>query len=264
MAFASNAGTKLNVEVYGSGTETVLLIPGLGLRAAGWRQVAELLAPSYRILVMEPRGTGESDTPDEEYTPELVASDVLAVLDAFDVDRARIVGYSMGGMIGQNFVLRHPERVQSLVLLSTFAAPDEWFKRLFEFRRDLVKTMGIREHFRIFMLFIFSPYSFRRMRDAVATLDSLMNENPPNEAAYLRQIDFCLEHDTREQLHALRTPTLVITGTLDMLTPMPLGQELASAIPGARFEGVELGSHGLLLESPEELASLCKAFFESS
>src|SRR5579862_6111189 len=99
MAFASNAGTKLNVEVYGSGTETVLLIPGLGLRAAGWRQVAELLAPSYRILVMEPRGTGESDTPDEEYTPELVASDVLAVLDAFDVDRARIVGYSMGGMI---------------------------------------------------------------------------------------------------------------------------------------------------------------------
>jgi 3-oxoadipate enol-lactonase len=241
-----------------------VLVPGLGLTASAWGPVTELLERSYRVVVTEPRGSGGSDKPEGPYTPELVAEDLRSVLDAAGAETAHVVGLSMGGMIAQDFALRYPERLETLVLLSTLAAPDEWFTRLFQFRRDLIRSLGLREHYRIFVMFIFSPLAFRRIPDTIARLDAAVEESPPDEQAYLTQIDYCLAHDAAGELHALRVPTLVVTGSHDLLTPVPLGRELAAAVPGARFHEVEGASHGLWLEYPEELVAVCDDFIRSA
>jgi aminoacrylate hydrolase len=162
----------------------------------------------------------------------------------------------MGGMIAQDFALRNLERLKSLVLLSTLARPDAWFKRLFEFRRDLIKAVGLEQHYRLFVMFIFSPLAFRRIPQQIAAIDAAVKANPPDTSAYLRQIDFCLAHETTHELHALDAPTLVITGSHDILTPPQLGRELAASIPGAQFHEFPLASHGLWLEYTQELVGL--------
>jgi 3-oxoadipate enol-lactonase len=247
--------------VHGRGAETVVLIPGLGLSGPAWGPVTELFQQrSYRVVVVEPRGSGDSDTPDEHYTGELVASDLLTVLDAAEVDEAHLVGLSMGGMISQDFVLRFPDRVKSMVLLSTFGAPDQWFTRLFHFRRDLIRSMGILEHFRIYLMFVFSPFAFRNIPEQIVRIEASLKQRPPDIAAYLRQIDYCLEHDVSGDLGSVEAPTLVITGSHDFLTTVPLGRELADAIPGAEYRQFELASHGLWLEYSEELVDACDEF----
>jgi 3-oxoadipate enol-lactonase len=264
VAYATNAGAKLHYEVYGDGAETIVLIPGLGLRGAVWDPVTRLLEESYRVVVVEPRGSGDSATPDEPYTAELVAADLKAVLDDSGVDAGHLVGLSMGGMIAQDFVLAFPDRVNSLVLLSTFASPDQWFTRLFRFRKDLIHRMGILEHFRIYLMFVFSPFAFRNIPDVIARIETSLQQRPPDTEAYLRQIDYCLEHDVTPALSRVQVPTLVITGSHDFLTPVPLGKELAEAIPGAEYREFELASHGLWLEYSKELADACDEFIQRS
>jgi aminoacrylate hydrolase len=239
-------------------------VPGLGLAASAWGPVVELLEPSHCVLVTEPRGSGTSDAPAGPYTAELVAADLLCTLDAAGCDSVHLVGLSMGGMIAQDFAVRHPDRLESLVLLSTFAAPDAWFTRLFTFRRELIRSVGIREHYRLYVMFIFSPFAFRRIPETIARVDATVQANPPDEQAYLAQIDYCLAHDRTSALAELRVPTLVIVGSQDILTPPPLGRELAAAIPNARFHEVEGASHGLWLEYPGELVRLCDDFFRAS
>ena len=264
MPYAENDGIKLHYAVHGSGTETVVLIPGLGLSGPAWGPVTELFKErSYRVLVVEPRGSGDSDAPDEEYTGETVATDLATVLDAADIDEAHLVGLSMGGMISQDFVLRSPTRVKSMVLLSTFGAPDQWFTRLFQFRRDLIHEMGILKHFRVYLMFVFSPFAFREIPDQISRIETSLQQRPPDTAAYLRQIDYCLEHDVSRELGGVQAPTLVITGSHDFLTPVPLGRELADAIPEAEYQQFEGASHGLWLEYSEELVGTCDQFIKS-
>jgi 3-oxoadipate enol-lactonase len=257
MPSAHNAGASLSFEVRGDSGETVMLVPGLGLPGSAWGSVVDLLLGSgYRVLVVDPRGSGASDKPDAPYTAEVVADDLRAVLKAAHVESAHVVGLSMGGMIAQDFVLRFPEMVRSLVFLSTFAAPDAWFTRLFRARRDLIEQIGISEHFRVYVMFIFSPIAFRTIPDTIARVEQALRERPPDEKAYLRQIDYCLAHDSTSQLGAISVPTRVISGTHDFLIPAVLGKELASLIPGAEYVELEAASHALWLEVPDRLVEL--------
>ena len=151
-----------------------------------------------------------------------------------------------------------------MVLLSTFAAPDEWFTRLFTVRRDLIGKVGFEEHFRIYLMFVLSPFAFRDIPDQIAQVEAALHERPPDTAAYLRQLEFCLDHDTSGALGAVHVPTLVITGSHDYLCPVPLGTELAAAIPAAEYRQFEGASHGLYLECSDELVAAFDEFVTAS
>jgi pimeloyl-ACP methyl ester carboxylesterase len=257
MPSAQNAGASVSFELHGDRGEVVMLVPGLGLPGSAWGSVVDLLhGRGYKVMAVDPRGSGASDKPDAPYTAELVANDLRAVLEAANIESAHVVGLSMGGMIAQDFALRFPALARSLVLLSTFAAPDAWFTRLFHARRDLIERIGIIEHFRIYLMFVFSPMAFRTIPDTIARVEQALHERPPAEKAYLRQIDYCLSHDSTSELGRVSVPTRVISGTHDFLIPAALGKELASLIPGAEYVEVEGASHALWLESPDTLVEL--------
>lgn len=261
MTFATSAdGARIHYEAEGDG-EPVVLLPGLGMTLATWSEVRDrLVAEGHRVVAIDPRGSGASDKPDQPYTGELVAGDVAAVLDDAGVRRAHVVGQSMGGMIAQELALRDPGRVASLVLLSTFAAPDEWARRVLEVRRTAIERLGLAEQFRMSLLFVFSPRAFREMRDWIAGLERRLAEDPPDERAYLRQLDFCARHDARARLSRLTMPTLVVSGEHDVLTSALQGRELAEMVPGAEYRECRGASHGLLWERGQELAESIAAF----
>jgi 3-oxoadipate enol-lactonase len=264
MATAENDGVALYFEDNGAGDETIVLVPGLGLTSRAWAAVAEQLEPDYRVVAVDPRGAGGSDKPDVPYTGETNATDMRAIFDAAGIERAHFVGMSMGGMVGQEFAIRFPDRVKSLVLASTYAATDTWSQRLFEVRKQMILELGLLDHFKLSIMFVFSPFAFRRMADQVAAIEASLTENPPDKKAYLRQLQFCMDHNTIGRLRGIQAPTLVVTGLHDILTSPIQGRELTEWIDGARYVEFAGASHGLIFEEADEFSRLVREFVEEN
>jgi pimeloyl-ACP methyl ester carboxylesterase len=259
-AVAEHDGVSISFEVVGSGSDTLLMLPGLGLPGRGFGPLIDLLAADRRVIVVDPRGSGASSVPDAPYTPQLVAGDARAVLDAAGIEQADVLGLSMGGCIAQQLAIRHPERVRSLILLSTLARPDDWFTRLIGFRRLLTEQLGLARQLDLALCLLLSPQTFAERPDLVARLEGTMQKSAPSETAYLRQLDYVLAHDAQDALAAVQVPALVVTGERDLLTPPTLARPLAAALPNARLVLSEQGSHGLWIEQPDWLADLVGGF----
>jgi len=108
-------GINLYYEEHGSG-DPLLLIMGFTVSSVGWHWNIPTFAQEFRTIVFDNRGGGQSDKPDEPYTMTMFADDTAGVLDNLGIDQAHVFGISMGGMIAQEFALRHPQRVKTLVL----------------------------------------------------------------------------------------------------------------------------------------------------
>lgn len=260
MPEAISEGVRINYAEWGAGEEAVVLLPGLGMSCQTWAVHAEALAPTHRVLAVDPRGSGASETPDHPYTADTVAADVGAVLDAAGVDSAHLVGQSMGGMIAQDFALAEPDRVRSLTLVSTYASTDKWSGRVLAGRRRLIEAGGLPLQFSMSVFFVFSPRSFRQIPEFIEGIEARLADDPPDEAAYLRQIDYCLGHDADAGLARLSLPTLVVAGAEDLITSAIQNRELAELIPGSRYEEFEHASHGLIWEEPERFSALLAEF----
>ena len=115
-------GVRLAYEIVGDGAQTILLVHGFGSsRAQNWRDTGwydTLTKAGYRVIAMDARGHGESDKPHtvQGYRHDEMANDLLAVLDAAAVESAHVMGYSMGGFIAIHLLIRHPERIDRLVI----------------------------------------------------------------------------------------------------------------------------------------------------
>ncbi|MBS1878797.1 MAG: alpha/beta fold hydrolase [Actinobacteria bacterium] len=262
MPEAVSEGVRINYAERGAGEEVVVLVPGLGMSLRTWDATTEALARRYRVLVIDPRGSGESEAPDHPYTAATVAADVGAVLDAAAVESAHLVGQSMGGMIAQDFALAAPQRVRSLTLVSTYAVTDTWSRQVLEGRRGLIAAGGLPLQFSMSVFFVFSPRAYREIGDFIAGLRARIAENPPDEAGYLRQLEFCLGHDASAGLGTVTAPTLVVAGREDFITSAIQNRELAALIPGARYEEFDDCSHGLIWERPERFAELLLEFLD--
>ncbi len=119
MPRASTSGASLYYQVHGSGGDPVLLIMGLGSDLHFWERQIPAFAARHRVIAFDNRGVGRSDKPPGPYSVAMLAADAARVLDAAAVERAHVVGLSMGGMIAQELAIAHAERVGALVLAGT-------------------------------------------------------------------------------------------------------------------------------------------------
>lgn len=250
-------GASIYYEVHGSGAEAVLLIMGLGAVSFMWEGQIAAMEGRYRIIVMDNRGIGRSDKPEGPYTTALMAQDAASVLDACQIERAHVVGISMGGMIAQELALNHPERVGALVLAATYArraegidqAVNDAVARLHGRRAETAPgqvdaasvVLGL-------MQLAFSQEFIAREQARLTQImmrSAAFGFHPP---AFVGQMQAAAAHDATARLAALRRPTLVLTGDDDRLIPPRCSHDLANLIPQARLCIIEGGSHTLNIE----------------
>ncbi len=103
--------------------EPIVLIAGLGTEHKVYKPIIDDLSPRYKVLAFDNRGVGRSDRPDAPYTIEMMANDTAALMKEVGIEKANVLGFSMGGKIAMVLALQHPEMVKSLVLTSTTARP---------------------------------------------------------------------------------------------------------------------------------------------
>ncbi|MBI4271897.1 MAG: alpha/beta fold hydrolase [Candidatus Rokubacteria bacterium] len=242
--------------------EPLVLIMGFGGDHTAWAFQIRPLAERYRVIAFDNRGAGQSDAPDLPYTTRMMAEDTAALLRALGVDRAHVVGVSMGGMIAQELALGRPELVRSLHLGCSLARPDAHMRALNAAWRDMRTGLGREPMLRALGPWLFGPRTYAerpKLIDAI-TQNTLESQYPQSLTGFLRQSEAVVGHDTLSRLGAIRCPTLVSVAEDDILVPPRFSRELAAAIPGAELRVVADAGHLYFLEQPDVFNALCMDF----
>src|SRR5918911_2840780 len=138
----------------------VMFITGLSGFASFWHEQVAAFANNFDVITHDHRGIGQSDVTRSGFTVDRMAADVVGLMDALEIERAHIVGHSTGGAIAQILAIEHPKRLASVVLSATWTKPDAYFRRLFNFRKDILLRLGANAHVQAKTLFLFSTWFF--------------------------------------------------------------------------------------------------------
>jgi 3-oxoadipate enol-lactonase len=264
MAFAEAAdGTRLHYETFGRRDgEPVLLIQGLGADSRGWIRQRRALAHRHRCVAFDNRGAGRSDRPAGPYDLEVMATDALAVLDAAGIDRAHVLGASMGGAIAQIVGVRAPERTRSLVLACTACRHHAWRRELLAEWAVVAQQRGMGAFAQQAVRWLIGPRSLRRFWPAVGLIGPLAMTGSPDAFAAQVAAILAMDDSLSIELAGIAVPTLVMVGTQDILTPMGDSEELAERIPGAELVLVRGAAHGFMLEQGAAFTRAALAFLD--
>jgi pimeloyl-ACP methyl ester carboxylesterase len=239
-------------EQVGDGPD-VLLIGGLGDTVESWQFQLDGLSDRYRLTAFDNRGAGRTTTPSGPVSVETMADDAADVLDALGISSTHVAGFSGGSIIAQELALRHPARVRSLVLQSTWAAPDAYLRAWMNFVRWLVEAAPSERAF--LEGFFLDIYTARAHNEGL--VDAFIDEVlafPHKQTVHdvQRFLDAFIEHETTDRLPDVTAPTLVLAGGRDSTSRPELCRVVAELIPDARLEVLEEEAHQPFQEIPSQ------------
>jgi pimeloyl-ACP methyl ester carboxylesterase len=255
---------ELYYEEHGSG-DPLLLIMGLAADSVAWMFQLPEFSKHYRTIIFDNRGVGRSSKPAGPYTISQMAEDTAGLLEHLKIERTHVVGVSMGGMIAQELVLRHPERVRGLVLACTYPEPDAEIERQREFSlAQFGGTITESGEMRVDLKALDPVAFFQHLLPTVFNPEFIQTELPKlmqvfagalqygfSMEAVLGQVAAVMGHKATDRLHQIKSPTLVITGDADRLVPPGNSEVLAKNIPNAKLVKIAGGSHGFNFETPD-------------
>jgi aminoacrylate hydrolase len=259
MPFVAIADTDVYYEILGNGPP-VVLISGLAGVASYWEPNIEDLARQFTVIRYDHRGTGRTSRPEQAYSIELLADDLIGLMDALGIARAVLVGHSTGGAIGQVVAARHPDRVDRLVLYGSWASLCPQMRLCMEVRRKVLKAEGAAGFHRSSPIFLYPP---RYICEAWPVLERELEVNvatSPSPAIIDARIEAVVRFDGVPYLPAITAPTMVLVAEDDILTPPLAAAELAGAIVGARFETLAYGAHAVSYCEPAAFNRAVTAF----
>ena len=256
-------GIDLHYEIHGSGP-LLYLISGLGGSARFWEPNLAALTRDYTVVLHDQRGTDRSERPETAYSVELLADDVLALMDHLGHESACFVGHSTGGAICQVLATEAPGRVQAMVLYASWPATDEHFTWCFKLRRHVLDGAGTGAYCHGNILFMYPAWYVQEHAAAleVEARNAALLAQP--YAVVTARIDAILAFDWLARLPAVRTPTLVVCAADDILTPPYQSRRLANAIPGSRLAILETGGHSCSRVVPEQFYTLVTGFLATA
>jgi len=239
--------------------EPLLLIQGLGYARWSWGPVSPGLAERYRVLAFDNRGIGESDKPEGPYTVRQMAGDAIQVLDEAGIDRAHVLGASLGGMIAQEVAVAAPERVQKLVLCCTTPGGAETVPmpdvtvQLFAEAATLEPEVALRR-------FVENALGSNPPAGLADELYRRRIEDPPDQAGWLAQAAAGMTFAGVEG--EIAAPTLILTGTDDNVVDHRNSDVLGRRIPGARIERFPGAGHLFFWEQPDAFVRIVLEFLQ--
>ncbi len=247
--------------------DTILWLQGLNAPGAAWAVQLAHFSRTHRCIAPDARGVGKSDAPAGPYSTAQLAADALAVLDACGVERAHVVGLSLGGAVAQELALAHPDRVRTLALLGTFAAQSPRSRALLLAWRELFplahERPALREAWeRQAYAWLFTERFWQSDSNSRAALRFAGQQPLQSIDGFRGQVDAALAHDARARLPSLRVPALVLHGALDQLAPIEGGRELAALIPGAELVVVPEVGHAVNLEGQRAVNAALRSLWK--
>jgi aminoacrylate hydrolase len=232
----------LNVEERGTGP-AFIFIPGLvGLLDAWEFQIAEF-SERYRCIAFDHRGAGDSDKPATGHTTEILARDVIGLMDKLGIDKAHVAGTSTGGCVLQNLAIDYPDRLRCCIFSNTWVKADEFITRVQMTRKRIALSYGADEYVKVSSLFTSGAMQFRYDLDKVLELERRALSTVAPVDILTQRLDMTLTHDRTAELPKIKNPSLIIGTVDDATVPSYQSEDLHKAVPGSRLVLVEEGGH---------------------
>lgn len=257
---------EIKLEYYDEGSgPPLLMIMGYGGQALSWGEpIMSELRKSFRTVRVSNRGTGDSDRPTEQFTVRTMADDAIALLDALGIETAHVFGVSMGGMIAQELVLAHPERVEGLVLGCTAAGGPTMVLADEEVREWMTPVPGLEREQQVRKMWpAITTQELIDKRDFLEEQLKVSLAKPTPMDTLLKQTVAIATFNTLDRLETIDKPTLVIHGDADRLVPIANGRFVHERIPGARLEVMPGAAHMFFWEEPRKAAELVTSFLSA-
>ncbi len=257
-----------DIEIYWEsrgGGRPLLLVSGVSGGTWSWEDSTVACSAYFRVIVFDNMGAGRSSRPDRPYTIKEMADHAAAVLDAANEKQAFVVGLSMGGMIAQELVLNHPDRVSGLVLGCTHCGGSERIPPESEVIRRFADNEGLtpEEVIDKNIALLVTPEFLQNAPDSLKRYRERQLQAPYQpDYALQRQLEAIRRFATYDRLASIQTPTLILTADRDLLVPPENGRMLASHIPGARLKPLANTGHLIHLECDQNFHHIVLSFFQ--
>ncbi|NWL78842.1 3-oxoadipate enol-lactonase [Pseudomonas taiwanensis] len=258
MSYFENDGCQLHYEDYGRGMP-VLLVHGLGSSTRDWEYQVPTLAAHYRVIAIDVRGHGRSDKPHERYSIAGFADDVAALIEHLKLIDVHLVGISMGGMIGFQLGVDHPELLRSLTIVNS--GPEVKPRTPKDFleiakRWTLSRLLSLESIAKALGGLLFP---LPEQADLRRKIEERWPQN--DKRAYLSALNAIIGWGVRDRLQRIQCPTLVITADSDY-TPVAQKETYVKELPNARLVVIENSRHATPLDQPERFNATLLNFID--
>ncbi|MGZ3933286.1 MAG: alpha/beta fold hydrolase, partial [Bacteroidia bacterium] len=214
----------------------------------------------YRTVSYDLRGHGQSEAATEDFSIDLFTEDLIAFMDHLELDKVTLCGLSIGGYIALNTVLKHPHRIEALVLCDTQCVADSTDAKEGRMRTiDTINTQGVQKYADETLKNLFAPASISKRKEQVNAVRETILQTPTST---LRSTLLALasRKETCSALSEIKAPTLVMVGKEDAITPPDAAEVIHKRIPGSVFCIIENSGHLCNLENTDEFNQQLKEF----
>ena len=245
-------GINMYYEVHGQGEPFVLIMGSFGSLEA-WALQIGAFQQFYKVIVFDNRGIGRTDKSPESYSIATMADDTVGLLDHLGIEKAHVLGMSLGGPVAQDVAINYPHRVRKLVLVCSMAGADGT-----HLHPDMLKALGMQDSSQ---RIDFRNIDFIQIMTATVALafnDRSLSDSLSAQAGtwfkqfeidgFIKQWEAVTNYDALDRLHKIRARTLVITGTEDRLVDPRSSEVIAGLIPNSKLVKIEGGSHAFFME----------------
>jgi 3-oxoadipate enol-lactonase len=265
MLFYNSSGYFIYYEVINSNSKQtpLILLNGLSQSTLAW----SLCTPYFKnrpVILMDFIFQGQSQKDVEHYRNfNQHASDVVELIEHLKYNKVHVAGISYGSLVAQHLAINYPNKVEKLILISSFAHKTPFYEAIEQAWHNALETGGYALMLDVMLPFVLSENYFNNPLIPIEAMKQARTEINSNPKALKKLMQATKERgDFRNELKKIKSPALVIHGEYDLLFPVHMGKEVASHIPNAQFLVIKKAGHTLNLEAPTELANLIKTFIE--
>ncbi len=261
---------KINYISEGKG-EPLVLVHGFGTKLQGWQFQIDYFKNLMRVISLDNRGVGKSSRPDYPYTINMFVEDLHGLLDYLEIkEKIHLCGISMGGMIVQNFALKYPQKLKSLILCATSEKLGKGTYKLIDGLKEIDYLTLEEKAFSLFP-YIYSRKFQRKLIEDSKLFESIKDDiifitpfrDPTTLKDYENQASAVEKHDTSNLLNKIKIPTLILGANRDRLIPLHHQKSLYEKIPNSTFEILKGNGHAFTIEDPIKVNNLIWKFINS-
>lgn len=275
--FAEVNGIKVCYEVQGEGYP-VVLIHGFGVSKEQWMGQFGPLSEHFKVIRLDNRGAGKSDRPNEPYTMDLFAEDTKALLDFLRIEKAHVIGWSVGGMIAQHFAIKYPNSVEKLILINTIDAWPADKSGLEVYKNGKIASYKARledpekAFFEAAKMGYSRPFIKLMKEDPKKKFHGLFSAedlikksitNPATPQDIANQAHALGSHNVTDKLHLIKADTLVMCADKDRQMPKIVNLKVHERISNSKFVVIEGASHESPLEKAPEINKIIIDFLKN-